>query len=90
MPQVKVYGLREQLRPVIGQVSDVIHSCLVDALNYPAEKRFQRFFPMDRQEFIFPAFKSDRYTIIEISMIGGRSAEMKRELIRMLFERFSA
>ena len=88
MPQVKIYGLREQLRPIMAAASDVIHSCFVDALKYPAEKRFHRFFPLEADEFIFPAGRSNRYTIIEINMIKGRSGEAKRNLIRQLFERF--
>ena len=88
MPQVKIYGLREQLRPIMASASDVIHSCFVDALKYPAEKRFHRFFPLEADEFIFPAGRSNRYTIIEINMIKGRSGEAKRNLIRQLFERF--
>ncbi len=88
MPQIKIYGLREQLRPIMAAASDVIHSCFVDALKYPAEKRFHRFFPLEADEFIFPAGRSNRYTIIEINMIKGRSGEAKRNLIRQLFERF--
>jgi len=32
MAQVKIYGLKEQLNPIKAQLSDVIHSCVVDAL----------------------------------------------------------
>ena len=42
---------------------------------------------MDRQDFIHPSDRSDRYTIIEISMFEGRSQESKGTLIRMLYER---
>lgn len=89
MPQVKIFGLREQLRPIMPGASDIIHSCFVDALKYPAEKRFHRFFLLEKDEFFFPAGRSDQYTIIEITMIEGRSAEAKRNLIRLLFERFN-
>jgi 4-oxalocrotonate tautomerase family enzyme len=85
--QVKVYGLREHLEPVKAQLSDAIHSCLVDALKFPAEKRAHRFFHMEVGDFYFPASASEKYTIIEISMFEGRSAEAKKQLIRLLFER---
>ena len=87
MSQVKIFGLREQLDPIKRQLSDVIHSCVVEALQYPADKRAHRFFPMDRSDFFYPAGRSERYTIIEFSMFEGRSAETKKLLIRLLFER---
>lgn len=88
MSQVKVYGLRANLAPRTRQVSDVIHSCVVEALQYPPDKRAHRFFPLDESEFFYPAGRTPAYTIIEFSMFEGRSVEAKKQLIRLLFERF--
>ena len=85
--QVKVYGLKSELEITRDELSDSIHSCVVDALGFPPEKRFHRFFPLDREDFFYPSDRSDRYTIIEISMFEGRSRESKGTLIRMLYER---
>jgi phenylpyruvate tautomerase PptA (4-oxalocrotonate tautomerase family) len=85
---VKIYGLRAQLQPRMRVVSDVIHSCVVDALAYPADKRFHRFFPMEEDEFFYAPDRTAQYTIIEFSIFEGRSAEAKKKLIRLLFERF--
>ena len=90
MAQVKIYGRRERLGPIKGELSDVVHSCLVDALGLPAEKRFQRFLGLEADDFVFPADRSERYTIVEISMFEGRSSEAKKRLIRLLFERIEA
>jgi Tautomerase enzyme len=87
MAQVKIFGLREQLDPIKQQLSDVIHGCVVETLQYPADKRAHRFFPLDRSDFFYPAGRSERYTIIEFSMFEGRSVETKKRLIRLLFER---
>lgn len=87
MAQLKVYGLHSHLNPIKAKLSEVIHSCVVDALGLPPDKRFHRFFPMDDGDFIFPATRTERYTIIEISMFEGRSVETKKRLIRLLFER---
>lgn len=87
MSQVRIYGHREALATSRGAISDAVHSCLMDALGLPETKRFQRFFPMDSEDFIHPADRSERYTIIEVSMFSGRSAEAKRRLIQLLFER---
>ena len=87
MAQIKIYGLRQHLSAVRGTLSDTVHACVVDALAYPADKRAHRFFPLEREDFIAPAGRSDRYTIIEISMFEGRSVDAKKRLIRLLFER---
>ena len=87
MAQIKIYGLKEQLNPTKAQLSDVIHSCVVDALSFPKEKRAHRFFPLDAEDFYYPPDRTTRYTIIEISMFEGRTVETKKYLIRLLFER---
>jgi phenylpyruvate tautomerase PptA (4-oxalocrotonate tautomerase family) len=87
MGQVKVFGIREHLDAVKANLSDVIHSCIVDALQFPEDKRVQRFFPMAAEDFYFPESASPRYTIIEISMFEGRTIETRKNLIRLLFSR---
>ena len=87
MAQVKIYGITEHLEARKLHLSEVIHACVVEALDLPVDKRFHRFFPMDASNFIFPADRSAYYTIIEISMFEGRSVERKKRLIQLLFER---
>ena len=88
MPQVKIFGLRSHLAAILPAVSDVIHSCVVDALQYPKDKRAHRFIPLEPAEFFYPAGRSDQYTNVEFSMFEGRSIEAKKALIRLMFERF--
>jgi phenylpyruvate tautomerase PptA (4-oxalocrotonate tautomerase family) len=90
MAQIKIYGLAKELNPVKARLSDVIHSCVVDGLRFPPDKRAHRFFPLDPSDFFYPAGRTGRYTIIEISMFEGRSVETKKRLIRLLFERIQA
>lgn len=87
MAQIKVYGLKDQLNPIKTQLSEVIHACVVEALTFPKDKRAHRFFPLEADDFYYPAGRSERYTIIEISMFAGRTVETKKRLIRLLFER---
>lgn len=87
MAQVKIYGIYESLKPCQKQFSEILHSCLMDALQLPEEKRFQRFILMNKDDIYFPNDRSERYTIIEISMFEGRSAEVKKKLIRLIFKR---
>jgi len=90
MAQIKIYGIDAHLRPIRAQLSDVIHSCVMDALQFPANKRAHRFFLMDVDDFYYPEGRTERYTIIEISMFEGRSVEARKRLIRLLFERIHA
>lgn len=90
MAQVTIFGLRHRLEPVRPVLSEAIHAAVVEALRYPPEKRFHRFIHLDPADFLFPADRSDRYTIIEISLFAGRSPETKKRLIRCLYDRIAA
>jgi phenylpyruvate tautomerase PptA (4-oxalocrotonate tautomerase family) len=89
MAQIKIYGVKEHLDQVKGALSDIIHSCVVDALQYPPDKRAHRFLPLAADDFYYPPGRTEQYTIIEISMFEGRSVEAKKRLINLLFERIS-
>jgi phenylpyruvate tautomerase PptA (4-oxalocrotonate tautomerase family) len=86
MAQVKVYGLRASLQAHRASLSDAIHASVVEALRYPPEKRFHRFIALDVGDFVFPPDRTERYTIIEISMFAGRSTDAKKALVRKLYE----
>jgi phenylpyruvate tautomerase PptA (4-oxalocrotonate tautomerase family) len=90
MSQVKIYGLRTHLQPIRDRLSDTIHACVVEALAFPADKRAHRFFHLDPEDFFMPSGRTDRYTIIEFSMIEGRTIATKKKLINLLFEKIAA
>ena len=80
MSQVKIFGVREKLLPIRGKLSSVIHSCVMDALGMPEDKKAHRFIHLDKDDFVMPGGRSDAYTILEISMIEGRTVETKKKL----------
>ncbi len=86
MAQIKIYGLKSALGGHQREISDAIHAAVVESLAMPLEKRFHRFFALERDEFFFPADRSDNYLILEISLFEGRSVETKKQLIRALFD----
>jgi phenylpyruvate tautomerase PptA (4-oxalocrotonate tautomerase family) len=47
-------------------------------------------FCLDAEDFFSPAGRTDRYTIIELSMIEGRRIETKKTLIRLLFQKIES
>jgi phenylpyruvate tautomerase PptA (4-oxalocrotonate tautomerase family) len=87
MAQIVVYGRRSAIAERRTALSDAIHGAVMQALEYPEEKRFHRFVPLDDEDFIHPADRGPEYTIIEISLFEGRSEAAKRELIAELFSR---
>jgi hypothetical protein len=84
---IHVYGIDERLSPIVGRLSDTLNTCVVEALQFPNDKRSHRFFPMPRDCFFTPEGRSDAYLFIEIRMMSGRSAFAKKALVRLLFER---
>ena len=90
MAQIKIYGLKHCLEPRRQQLSEIIHQCVMEALTFPADKRAHRFFPLDKDNFFYPAGRSDNYTIIEITMIEGRTVETRKKLVRLLFEKLAS
>ena len=85
MAQVKIYGLKTSLGKIKNELSDIIHESIVESLSFPKDKKYHRFILLDKDEMIFPDDKSERYTIIEILMMEGRSTQTKKLLIKSLF-----
>jgi len=81
MGQIAVYGLKDSLNNIKGRLSDIINSCIVEAFQFHENERFHRFFPLDRDNFYFPKERTEKYTIVEISIFEGRSIEAKKNLM---------
>lgn len=90
MAQVKIYGLRQRLVLRRELLSDVIHGVVVAVLGLPAGKKAHRFFPLEPEDFVMPEGRSADYTILEISMMSGRTVETRKRLVKELFERIHA
>ena len=91
MPQAKIYGIREHLVPVRDAMSEAVNESISVAFSFPRERRLQRFFPMDKADFIYPPHeRSERYTIIEIETFEGRSKDILKRLVREIYDRVPA
>ena len=89
MAQVKIYGLEKNIEANRAVISESIHRSVMTALEYPPEKKFHRFIRLDPEDFIHPDDRSEKYTIIEISMFKGRTESAKKTLIREIFANLS-
>ncbi|MBB6634747.1 tautomerase family protein [Cohnella thailandensis] len=90
MVQVKIYGIRDKLGAIRLTLSDMVHMSLVEAFQIPEEEKFQRFFWLERDDFLYPAGRSEHYTIIEILISEGHSDQAKKQLINLIYERTAA
>ncbi len=82
---IVVYGIKNQLNPIKSRLSTVIHRCMQEVLGLPEDKRAHRFIPLEAEDFYYPGGRSDRYTVIEINMMAGRTIASKKALIHALF-----
>jgi phenylpyruvate tautomerase PptA (4-oxalocrotonate tautomerase family) len=61
---------------------DAIHAAAVQALKVPDEDRTQILTEHPAEAFELPPGKGDRFTLVEVTMFAGRSADAKRRLSR--------
>ncbi len=88
MPQSKVFGIKEHIERHRDALSEALNEAISVGLQFPRERRLQRFFPMAREDFIYPPHeRTERYTIIEISTFEGRSPDVLRGLVREIYKR---
>ncbi|MDN3557711.1 tautomerase family protein [Halomonas maura] len=87
---IVIYGIKEYLNPVKAQLSEVIHGCMQSVLGMPEDKRAHRVIPLDAEDFYYPGGRSPAYTVIEINMMQGRSAETQKALIKELFSKIES
>ncbi|SDU01666.1 Tautomerase enzyme [Pseudomonas pohangensis] len=85
---ITIYGIDTLLNANKAKMSDVLHGCMTRVLGLPEDKRAQRFVPLDKSNFYYPGGRSEQYTVIEISMIAGRSEASKKQLIKEIFAAF--
>lgn len=82
---ILIYGIKEKLNPIKRELSDAIHTCMVNVLGIPEGKRAHRFIPLEKEDFYYPDDRSDAYTVIEINLMKGRLRDTITSLIRDLF-----
>ena len=90
MTQIRVYARDSWLPAARPQLSAAIQAAVVEALDYPPDKWVHRFFPMTAENFVWGFERSERYTLIEISMFAGRSVAAKKALLALLFRNIEA
>jgi phenylpyruvate tautomerase PptA (4-oxalocrotonate tautomerase family) len=82
MPVIRV-EIREGWSPAEkAGLLDAIHAAAVQALKVPDEDRTQILTEHPAEAFELPPGTGDRFTLVEVTMFAGRSADAKRRLSR--------
>jgi len=91
MPLVKVEiisGKTSEYKKILLQS---IHDALMSVLEIEEDDRFQRLYELDTDCFERRAAKTEKFTMIELTLFPGRSKDIKRNIIkeitRLLSER---
>lgn len=74
----------------VGQIKVLtIIKTVIKRTNLSREKIFQRFIPLESENFIYPKDRSRLYIIIEISIFEGRIKETKKVFDCALYKNIS-
>lgn len=80
MPLVRIEIVEGKTKEYKAQLLDGIHKALVRSLQIDDGDRFQRLYELPSENFERSPGKSDRFTLIEITMFQGRTREQKAKL----------
>ncbi len=91
MPLVRVEILNGKTAEYKKTLLQAIHDALKLSLQIEDDDRFARLYELDVDHFEHRKAKTDRFTLIELTLLPGRSKELKRKVIkeitRLLAER---
>lgn len=80
MPLVKVEIFAGKPKEYKAKLLDTIHLALVESFKIPDDDRIQRLYELDKDNFEIIQGRTDKFTLIELTIFKGRSVEAKRNL----------
>ena len=84
MPVVEIHIRSGRTAEEKKALLNAIHGSLVEALKIPENDRIQRIREYASEDLEIPPGKTEKFTLIEITMFPGRSMEAKRNLYQVL------
>ena len=90
MPLVTIETRRWMSPEQKAQVFGAVHGALVAAFKIPDKDRHQRLIEYAAEDFEIPPGKSDRYLVVGLDVIAGRSLDAKRALYKEIVGRLGA
>lgn len=90
MPRVKIDIRRGRSEQEKRDLMEAVHGALVEALQIPEDDRIQILYEHDEINFEIPSYKSEMFTLVEVTMFEGRSLDAKRNLYRTITKNLKA
>lgn len=82
MPLVRVEIIKGKSHDYKKKLLQTIHESLMGTLGIEDDDRFQRLYELDSDYFERRASKTTQFTLIELTLLPGRSTELKRSVIK--------
>jgi 4-oxalocrotonate tautomerase family enzyme len=82
MPLVRIEILKGHTADYKKMLLQSVHDALLKALGIPDDDRFQRLYEIEEEYFELSATKSDKFTLIDLTLFPGRSKEIKRNMVK--------
>ncbi len=87
MPKVKIDIREGRTEEHKKRLLEAVHEALVEAIKIPEDDRIQLLQEHKAVNFEIPPYKTELFTLIEITMFQGRSMEAKRKLYQAIAEK---
>jgi len=92
MPMITITALKGRSADQKRKIGDILQAALI-AIGIPENDRFQRFFDMESEDFIYDALypnlakpRTPEFTMIEILFSIGRSVKVKKVLLQHIIK----
>lgn len=80
MPLVRIEVIKGKSLEYKKTVMDAVHTALVNAIQIEEWDRFQRLYEIEDELFERSETKTDKFTMIELTMFPGRTKEQKAKV----------
>jgi phenylpyruvate tautomerase PptA (4-oxalocrotonate tautomerase family) len=88
MPFAEIEVCRSRTPEQVQALIEAVHQSLREAFKIPERDRHIRYIEHKPEHFAIPPDKSENYTLVEITLFPGRSAQAKKVLFRSIVTRF--
>ena len=82
MPLVRIEIINGKSAEYKAALLQTVHEALVQTLSIEDDDRYQRLYELDEDCFERRKAKTDKFTMLELTLFPGRSKELKGDVIR--------
>ena len=84
MPDVRIETRQGWIGDRKIAILDAVHAAMVEAIKIPSDDRSLRLVEHAPECFVIPPARSEKYTLVEITLFAGRSLDAKRALYKAI------